>query len=57
MPSKRFKSITGHHRHYEDEGLGEENERETDDDSFYGALEPHPQDGGNPGFFEDDDER
>jgi len=55
-PSKRFKSITGHRRHYEDEGLVEEDEREVgDDDSVYGALEPHPQDGGNRDFFEDDE--
>jgi len=54
-PSKRFKSITGHRRHYEEEGLGAEYECEVDDDTFIAALEPLPQEGGNPEFFEDDE--
>ena len=56
-PSKRFKSITAHRRHYENEGLnsGKDDGRGVDDDSFYGALEPYPQDGGNADFFEGDE--
>ena len=53
-PSKRFKTITAHRRHYDNDGIEPtEDGRGADDDQFYGAIEPWPYDGGNEDYYDD----
>jgi len=57
-PAKRFHSLNGHHYHFENDGVGEEEELPEDNiDLMEDVLQPLPQFGGRADYFEDDDEK